>query len=126
MADKLTGLWRQSMDRQCNGRQCTSRGQAIHLVEWSASGWPRREYWYTQRDEVTGIPEPTAKTDEANVSEHALSEKEQKASRTFIRHAEASEVQQHQGKLVVVHNKRVVAVGTDRQVLVTEIAGRKL
>jgi hypothetical protein len=74
---------------------------------------------------VTGIPEPTAKTDEANVSERTLSEKEQKGVEDFYWAREAPEVQQHQGKLVVVHNKRVVAVGTDRQVLVTEVAARE-
>ncbi len=34
-------------------------------------------------------------------------------------------MQRHQGKLVIVHNKRVAAVGTDRQVLVTEAAARE-
>jgi hypothetical protein len=38
---------------------------------------------------------------------------------------QAPEVQQHQGKLVVVHKKRVVAVGTNRQNLVTEAAARE-
>jgi hypothetical protein len=34
-------------------------------------------------------------------------------------------VQKHQGKLVVVQNKSVVGVGTDRQVLVTQAAARE-
>jgi hypothetical protein len=55
----------------------------------------------------------------------ALSEREQHGIEDFYWAREAPEVQQHQGKLVVVHDKRVVAVGTDRQVLVTEGAARE-
>jgi hypothetical protein len=55
----------------------------------------------------------------------ALSEKEQKGIEDFYWAREAPDVQQHQGKLVVVHDKRVIAVGTDRQVLVTEAASRE-
>ena len=38
---------------------------------------------------------------------------------------QAPEVQQHQGKLVVVQNKKVVAVGTDRQALVFQAAAQE-
>jgi hypothetical protein len=36
--------------------------------------------------------------------------------------AQAPEVQQHRGKIVVVHQKRVVAVGSDYDALVQEAA----
>jgi hypothetical protein len=39
--------------------------------------------------------------------------------------ATAHEVQQHAGKLVVIHNKRVVAVGTDRRSLLAEAAAQE-
>jgi hypothetical protein len=38
---------------------------------------------------------------------------------------DAPVVQQHQGKLVVVHNKRIVAVGTNRQELVREASAQE-
>ncbi len=37
----------------------------------------------------------------------------------------APEVQQHKGQLVVIHNKRVVAHGTDRPALVAEAAAKE-
>lgn len=37
----------------------------------------------------------------------------------------APEVQQHQGKLVAVYQKRVVGVGTDRKALVEQAAERE-
>jgi hypothetical protein len=39
--------------------------------------------------------------------------------------ASAPEVQQHTGKLVVIHNKRVVAVGTDRRSLLEQAAAQE-
>ncbi len=36
-----------------------------------------------------------------------------------------AEVQRHQGKLVVVHRKRVIEVGTDRRELVARAAARE-
>jgi hypothetical protein len=59
------------------------------------------------------------------MDEHVLSEREQKGVKDFYWAREAPEVQRHQGKLVVVHDKRVVAVGTDRQALVTQAAARE-
>jgi hypothetical protein len=49
----------------------------------------------------------------------------QKGVEDFFWAREAPEVQKHQGKLVVVHNKRVVAVGTDRQILVSQAAAQE-
>ena len=39
--------------------------------------------------------------------------------------ATAPEVQQHYGKVVVIHNKRVVAVGTDRRSLLQQAAAQE-
>lgn len=39
--------------------------------------------------------------------------------------ATAPEVQQHHGKFVVIHQKRVVAVGTDRRALVEQAAAQE-
>jgi hypothetical protein len=56
---------------------------------------------------------------------HELSEKERRGVEDFYWARSALEVQQHQGKLVVIHNKKVIAVGTDREVLVSEAAARE-
>jgi hypothetical protein len=39
--------------------------------------------------------------------------------------ATAPEVQQHSGKIVVIHNKRVIAVGTDRRSLLASAAAQE-
>jgi Family of unknown function (DUF5678) len=39
--------------------------------------------------------------------------------------ATAPEVQQHPGKFVVIHKKRVIAVGTDRRALVEQAAAQE-
>jgi len=39
--------------------------------------------------------------------------------------ATAAEVQQHYGKIVVIHDKRVVAVGTDRRSLLEQAAAKE-
>ena len=56
---------------------------------------------------------------------HKLSELEQRMTEDFDWAMHAPEVQQnpeHYGKLVVVYNKRVLAVGRDRQALVAQAA----
>jgi hypothetical protein len=49
---------------------------------------------------------------------------EQQMLADLIWAATAAEVLQHVGKFVVIHNRRVLAVGTDRQALVEEAAER--
>jgi hypothetical protein len=54
-----------------------------------------------------------------------LSDREQRVSADFDWAQHAPEVQQnpaHYGQFVVVHNKQVVAVGSDRQALVEQTA----
>lgn len=61
----------------------------------------------------------------STVKERVLTEDERNRFDDFDWAQEAPEVQQHQGKFVVVHNKRVVAVGTDRQALVKQAAAQE-
>ena len=58
------------------------------------------------------------------MNEHVINNNA-KGAEVFYWARESPEVQQHQGKLVVVHNKRVVAVGTDRQVLVSQATAQE-
>jgi hypothetical protein len=51
-----------------------------------------------------------------------LTEVEQRMSEDMDWALTAPEVQEHQGKLVAVYQKRVVGVGTDRMALVREAA----
>lgn len=60
-------------------------------------------------------PEPARNT-------YRLSALEQQVSDEVDWAQTAPEVQQHEGHLVVVHRKRVVAVGTDRNALVAQAA----
>ena len=53
---------------------------------------------------------------------YKLNTKEQQMSDDVSWALSAPEVQQHHGKLVAVHKKRVVGVGTDRMALVQEAA----
>jgi hypothetical protein len=47
---------------------------------------------------------------------------EQQQQKDLLWAATAPEVQQHQGRLVVVHKKRVIAVGSDRRALLHQAA----
>ncbi len=54
------------------------------------------------------------------MTEYQWGQAEKKTSEDFHWALHAPEVQQHTGKLVAIYDKRVLAVGTDRDALVRE------
>jgi hypothetical protein len=56
------------------------------------------------------------------INEHKLDEIEKQMTADLEWAERAPEVQQHEGKLVVVRNKRVITVGTDQNSLLAEAA----
>ena len=62
---------------------------------------------------------------ECPMSEYKLNTLEQQVSDDVDWAETAPEVQKHQGQLVVVHKRRVIAVGTDRSALLAEAAARE-
>jgi hypothetical protein len=59
------------------------------------------------------------------LNEPVVDARDQKGVEDFFWAREAPEAQQHQGKLVVVHGKRAVAGGTDRQALVSQAVAQE-
>src|SRR5438067_1404908 len=89
-----------------------SGGVARLLSNGSLSGWSRDgniSILKSMNTAAMGCIGVNAGTGESPMNEHGLNESQQNGVEDFYWAREAPEVQQHQGKLVVVHNKRVVA-----------------
>lgn len=59
------------------------------------------------------------------MEEYVLNETERRVSADLDWADSAPEVQEHQGKLVIIRNRRVIAVGTDQDALLAEATARE-